>query len=278
MHCEWLSQLPGEYVSKYLQSGDWIATCSDHVREALVLALPEWANRSSTLPNGVDTSTIAIGNNLHALRKSKTILFVGRISPEKGIHVLIEAFKKIAKDFKEARLLIVGPEAPTPEEFLVDISADPTVQGLRCFYRGESYARILRKQVPNWLVERVNFLGAVGHTELPALYQEAAMLVNPSLSESFGMSVIEAMACGCPVVVAQTGGMKSIVNDGVNGIVAPADDARALAASISRIFKDPDLARGFANRGRTQTVELYDWAKVAMQTLQLHRRLVEESG
>ena len=273
MHCEWLSQLPSEHVKSYLQAADWIATCSDHVREALTDALPEWFDRSSTLPNGVDTTAFAPCDERSSVISPKTILFVGRISPEKGIHLLIGAFQKIAERFDDVKLLIVGPDAPTPAEFLVDLSVDSVVKDLQRFYGAETYGNTLRKQVPDYLADRVSFAGAVSHAELRDLYRNAAVLVNPSLSESFGMSVIEAMACGCPVVVARTGGMKSVVRHEVNGLVVSPSDSDALAASVSRLLADPVLARRLAAAGRMHTVELYDWTKVAAQTLELHRRL-----
>ena len=99
------------------------------------------------------------------------------------------------------------------------------------------------------------------------------MLVNPSISESFGMSVIEAMASGCPVVVARTGGMKSLVQHEVTGLAVPPEDPGALAVAMARLLEDQTLAERCVHAGRAQTVQRYDWSRVAAQTLALHANL-----
>ncbi len=260
MHGDWLSELDAGFVAPSVRAVDQVLTCSDHLgtRADRVWSGPSW--RRATVPNGVD------GNWLEADRaESPTpeILFVGRMSPEKGLHHLIEAFIDIAGRNPDVRLKIVGPHALLPRESIVDVAEDPEVRALERFYGGPKYWDQLEGMVPSELADRVDFVHAMPQRDLLDHYRTAAMLVNPSLSESFGMSLVEAMAAGCPVIGTTAGGMPEVVDDGVTGLLVSPADTAALTAAIETLLADPGLRERMGVAGRARVAERFTWDTIA---------------
>ncbi len=161
-------------------------------------------------------------------------------------------------------------------EFIVGLSSDQCVCDLRQFYQCD-YGRHLRSGA-NGDLNAVQFVGAVEHSRLPEHYRRADVVVNPSLSESFGMSLIEAMACGLPVVATAVGGMREVVVGGGTGLLCQAAKPDELAAAILRLLEDRPLAAAMGTAGRRRAEELYSWDCVAGQTLECYREACAECG
>jgi glycosyltransferase involved in cell wall biosynthesis len=100
--------------------------------------------------------------------------------------------------------------------------------------------------------------------------QRGDILVNPSYSESFGMSLVEAMACSRPVVATRVGGMKSIVDDGRTGLIVDRGDVAGLAAAIVRLVGDDDLRATMGRNGRKRVEELFSWDVIAASARDLY--------
>lgn len=264
MHCEWLSQRPAQTIVERLENADAVACCSDYITNLARLHLPEISERIQTVYNGVDTRHFTPGPGPAPPR----LLFVGRISPEKGIHVLVEAFVLLADKFPQLTLQIVGPPWQLPRNFLVSLSRQSSVAGLERFYPG-SYLDALKAMVPPGLVGRVQFTGMVQQAELPSHYQQAQVLVNPSLSESFGVSLIEAMACGVPVVAAATGGMVELVRKSGAGLLVRPDDARSIALALEQLLQQDQLRSRLGEQGRDFARQV-DWDRITDQVLELY--------
>ncbi len=222
--------------------------------------MPELATRIAVAPNGVDTEVFRPAPGAGPL--PPRLITVGRISPEKGIHVLLEAFARLLPDHPRARLVLVGKEAMTPPALLADLSADARVRALRRFYPGPYLEPLLRRAGPR-VREAVELVGEVGHAETAALYRCAGIVVSASLSESFGLAPVEGMACGLPAVVSRAGGLPETVEDGVNGLVVAADDPAALATAVARLLDGPELAARLGAAARQRAVERYDWTVAA---------------
>ncbi|TPJ37730.1 glycosyltransferase family 4 protein, partial [Mesorhizobium sp. B2-7-1] len=210
-----------------------------------------------------------------AARLTGRVLFVGRVSPEKGLHTLIAAWPTIVANCPEARLEIVGPSATLPREFLVDLSTDNDVRDLARFYPGGieylgSYEAALRAIIPQAIASTVSFVGAQPYAELARRYCEASVVVNPSLSESFGMSLIEAMSNDTPVVATRVGGMTEIMRATGGGIVVEKNDPKALAIEVIGLLKDPDRAAELGRRGASRVADLYSWEKIAKSTRDIY--------
>jgi glycosyltransferase involved in cell wall biosynthesis/LmbE family N-acetylglucosaminyl deacetylase len=260
MHGDWLSELDHDFVAPAVRAVDQVITCSDHLgtRADRVWSGPAW--RRVTVPNGVDESWLEVER---AESPSPEILFVGRMSPEKGLHHLIEAFIDIAGRHTEVRLKIIGPHALLPRESIVDVAEDADIRALERFYRGPKYWDQLEAMIPPALADRIDFIHSMPQRQLVDHYRTAAMLVNPSLSESFGMSLVEAMSVGCPVIGTTAGGMPEVVDEGVTGLLVPPADTAALSAAIEALLADPALRRRMGEAGRVRVAGRFTWDSIA---------------
>lgn len=168
---------------------------------------------------------------------SKLILFVGRLEPVKGLDLLIRAFAELpGKD--NCRLLIIGG----------DEASAGAVKG---------YQELARQL---GIVDRVHFAGLVAHEELPAYYNAARILVIPSYYESFGLTALEALACGTPVVSTDVGDLRNIIIPGQTGWVLEQRSPVHFAYSINN-FLEKNYG-GLAGLCR-KSVAPYSWGSVA---------------
>jgi len=160
-------------------------------------------------------------------KKTSEIVYVGVLTPLKGIHFLIEAFSRIVKSFSEARLVIIGKE------------------------ENQEYANFLKKQVEELgLSKKVEFLPPMPRGELARRVARACVLVLPSLSEGLGRVVFEAMACGTPVIGSRVGGIPEMIQDGGNGFLVPPGDVDALAERLHWVLEHPDKAKYMGEQAR----------------------------
>jgi glycosyltransferase involved in cell wall biosynthesis len=113
----------------------------------------------------------------------------------------------------------------------------------------------------------VALLGEVPHEETVRHYQQAHVVVNPALRESFGRSLIESMSCEVPVVATDVGGMPDIVANRALGRIAPAGDPDALADAIDDVLADPHARQEMGSQGRRHVLSRYSWEAVVEQVL-----------
>ena len=113
------------------------------------------------------------------------------------------------------------------------------------------------------IAERTRFVGAVAHTDVPHWLHQLDIYAAPSRldSESFGVAVIEAGACGLPVVVSDAGGLPEVVVAGETGLVVPRDDVPALQAALKHLMLDPELRQRFGRQGRAHVEREYEWGQ-----------------
>ena len=273
LHNEWLSDLHPAQTAPAVRAADAVMTCSDHVTARARLAHPAHAARIHTIPNGVDTT--AFGSGGGHVSEGFNVLFVGRISPEKGVHTLIDAVVEVASEDDGVRLTLVGPHSVLPAEAVVGGSTDPRVRDLAKWYGGSSYRSQLEQRIPSALKSRVEWVGAVPYRDLPGKYAEASVLVNPSLSESFGMTVVEGMASGLPVIATRVGGQQELVDDGITGLLIESEDPAQLADAIRLVRRDPERARLMGEKARKQA-KIFDWERVTGEALDLYSKLAQE--
>ncbi|EAW36170.1 glycosyltransferase family 4 protein [Lyngbya sp. PCC 8106] len=273
MHCEWLTQLDRDQIAQRLSSADLVLGCSEYITQKIRDRFPEYANRCQTVFNGVDVDIFSPNQpNESSNQSPKQLLYVGRVSPEKGVHVLIEAFNIVARQYPEYQLKIVGPEAVPGQELLVGLSDNPQVAELKRFYKG-SYLQQLKNAIHTAVKDRVIFTGGVSQTILPQLYQEADILINPSLSEAFGMSLIEAMATETPVIGARVGGMQDVILNGQTGLFFESNNASDLAKAILHLLDDENLRTSMGKAGRERVIEYFSWEKIAQQLEQHYQKI-----
>ena len=115
--------------------------------------------------------------------------------------------------------------------------------------------------------------GNVSHKELLSVYHASDLIVNPSLSESFGISVVEGMACGIPVVGTRVGGMCETILSGTTGVLVEPEAPRQLAGALASILADPAKARRMGAEGRERAVQCYSWQARAERLAALYESL-----
>jgi len=192
------------------------------------------------------------------------VLFVGRISRQKGILHLIRAIPLVAAGVQT--VLCAG--APDTPEIATEVE------------QAVAELKAVRDRVI-WIREMVDRPTAI------ELYSHAAVFCCPSIYEPFGIINLEAMACETPVVASAVGGIPEVVVNEETGIlvpvaqqtqspfepVDPARFSRDLADALNRLLADPELGRAMGRRGRQRAVSHFSWAIIARQTLALYRSL-----
>jgi glycosyltransferase involved in cell wall biosynthesis len=266
MRCDWLTQLPLAVGQQRLAKTDMMMGCSDYVTHDVQRAYPEKADRCQTVYNGVDVENF-VGRRIRKKESDeRCLLFVGRLSPEKGLHILLEAFAQVVKRYSKVHLNIVGPESMAPIDFIVNSDSDEKVRNLASFYSG-SYLEHLKRQMSSEIASRVRFTGFIPHSGLNAYYDEADILINPSFIESFGRSLIEAMACGLPVIATKIGGMPEVVEEGRTGLLVESGDVSALTDAIVRLLEDEPLRLSMGQAGRERVEKYFSWDAVSANLL-----------
>jgi glycosyltransferase involved in cell wall biosynthesis len=269
MHCEWLSQLDHSLIEKRLHHVDLVIGCSEYITEKIRQRFPRYAGCCRTITGGADISQFVSGNNHRQTNsdRPKRLLFVGRISPEKGVHVLLDAFQEVAKSYPNVELELVGGQQAVPYEFIALVADDHKVSELAAFYDGrwkrENYLSFLKAHTPSDLATKVIFSGPVLQSELVNHYRKADILVNPSFSDAFPLPLLEAMACGVPVVGTRTGGMPESVEDGRTGLLVERDNASDLARAILSLLTDENLRESMGEAGRERVLKYFSWEKIA---------------
>jgi glycogen synthase len=241
------------------RDADRLITCSSAMARhvSAVYGLP--ASRVTTIANGVDSDRLggpaagargAVQRARHAPRGERLVLLAGRLMYEKGFHLALEALAGVVGARRDAAVRFVVAGAGMAE-------AD------------------LRHQARRLGIEdRGSFLGWVEDATLHGLMHAADLCVVPSLFEPFGIVALEALACGCPVVAADTGGLREIVpGDERVGVRVRPGDPGALATAIARLLDDEPLRARMAAAGPAWAAA-YDWGEVAELTREVYAQVL----
>ncbi|MDY6989594.1 MAG: glycosyltransferase family 4 protein [Thermodesulfobacteriota bacterium] len=282
MECEWLSQLHKPDIQRRLRKTDLIVGCSEFITNKIRERFPFTHNICHSIYNGVDPNLFDSEKRRGNREKERDtaahrLLFVGRGSPEKGVHVLLDALRIIIADDPSVQLQLVGffGSAP-PKEFIVSVSNDPKVHDLEPYYDGD-YRSFLNSKLSSGLINHVDIKGVVSYADEPSLYRGAHVFVFPSVwHEPFGMPVIEAMSCGLPVVSTRSGGITELVEDGKTGLLVERGDSQMLADAIMRLLRDDPLRELMGKAGRKRVLERFTWDKIAEGFLTLYKYLYYE--
>ena len=261
MHCEWLVQLDERMLDRRLLHADLIVGCSEHITEPIRRRFPQHAERCRTIYNGVELRPAVDRSDSG---EAVTLLHVGRISPEKGHHVLVDALNHVVREHPEVRLVLVGEESVVPVEWAVDISHDPAVRDLRRFYGGSYLDQVKHRMSPE-LLARTVFTGRIGYEDTARYYAAADFFVFPSFFEAMPVPPIEAMAAGLPVIASPVGGAVESIRDGETGVFVARDDAAALARAITALVEQPERRAELGAAGRSRAAEVFSWAGVAAE-------------
>jgi glycosyltransferase involved in cell wall biosynthesis len=281
MQCEHLTQLDHNMIERRLRKADLILGCSMYITNKIRQSFPSLARRCQTLYNGVDLATYV--NDPKKKQKKlefKQLLFVSRVTPEKGLHVLIEALKKVVEKDPYVHLEIVGPvnELWTLGN-AIWLSDDKKVQELASFHtKGSSnpyFDYLTQKLISLNISDKVTFHGKIPHDQTIKLYQTSDILIQPSIfHEPFGMAIIEAMACQIPVVGTKVGGIPEIIEDGKTGLLVESRDCRALAKALLELLSNEDLRMKMGKMGK-ERAESFSWDTIVTNLLSLYEYMFE---
>jgi glycosyltransferase involved in cell wall biosynthesis len=264
MECDWLAGLDREVADGQLSGADAIVGCSDYITNAIRRRFPHYAAKCRTIYNGVDVSEFAPSRKAAEAGSVQRVIFINRISPEKGLHVLLNAFAQVVARRPKAVLEIIGPDDPIPLEAITSIKDNPVVNRLAGFYQG-NYPEQMRQRVrdDDALRNRVTFTGPVPHWQLPGRIARAHILVQPSIfDEPFGIAIAEAMAAGLPVIGSSAGGIPELIVDGQTGILVDRDNPSALASALLRLMDSPTLAQAMGIAGRRRAENKFAWERI----------------
>ena len=236
---------------------DRIICASDGEKEMLVEMYGASPSRVNIVPCGVDTlrfrpmKKARVRCKLGMPEDEPVVLFVGRIEPLKGIDVLIRAAAQIESPF---RLVIVGGDGKDAGRIrdLKEIASEVGVGN------------------------RVTFLDAVPHRDLPLYYNAADICVVPSYYESFGLVAVEAMACGTPVIASRVGGLKETVLDGRTGYLVPWRCPEPFAERLELLLSNEPLRRSMGREARL-AAERFRWSEVAAKVEDVYHDLVSQN-
>ena len=288
VHDEFLALLPERVIQPRLQHVSAVITCSEFVTRRLQQRLPWLAARIHTVGNGVDTDYFQPAENPD--RDSFRILYVGRVSPEKGIHILTEAFARLATQDERYELDLVGPPGLLPFSQIQLLSGDPQIAALQQFYgtgflsrldkqllRGHSsYSRALERSIPESVRNRVRFHGQLPRKMLKSAYQRVHVLAVPSVCmEPFGLPIAEAMASGLPCVASRTGGIPDILTDKETGLLFERGDVGDLSAALQRLATDAETREWMGHQARRRAEKHLDWSIAAARLESLYNQQLD---
>ena len=189
---------------------------------------------------------------------SRVIVHVGRLVPRKGIDTVISAFARLVKrHHTSARLRIVGGESDEP-----DPAITPEI--------GRLQALAVREEI----ADMVTFVGRRGRDALKYYYSAADVFVTTPWYEPFGITPVEAMACGTPVVGSNVGGIKFTVRDSETGYLVPPNDPEALAERLAHLYANPKLLSLFGRQAIQRANDLFTWRKVTTALAALYEDVV----
>lgn len=270
MHCDWLTGMDKSVVLRRLTKADMVFMCSDYVTDRTRRHFPELGERLKVISNGVDTDSFRPAP-ASSPGNTKRVLFVGRLSPEKGVHTLVEAFAMVRNRLKDARLQLLGPQYQMSVAALRGLGACGQMAQLEAFCSADSrqayYHHLASRVKAIGLDGGVEFHGPVPYEQLAGFYRQADVLVNASFIEAFGMTLVEAMACGVPVVATRVGGMTGILENGKTGLFFEPGDAPSLAGAITTLLENDTLRKTMGQNGRQEAIKRFSWQHIADELL-----------
>lgn len=237
-----------EFEKRAVAHADHRFVVSKYWKEALAR---DYGYDSIITYNGIDTSDFVTKRARETT--SPTILFVGGLEPRKGLEQLIQAMVHVVAEMPEAHLVSVAKTG----------------------FRGTDEQRWFRA-----LADRLGISGSIDIHEsvsqetLLGLYADCSLVVLPSKTEGWGLSLMEGMACGKPVVASRVGGIPELVRDGVDGILVDAGDVKALSGAIIELLRDPALRKRMGDAGKERVKE-FSWDSTARIVLDAYEKALQ---
>jgi glycogen synthase len=260
-HQGWVQDYPQSHIHSVerwmARRADAVIVCSYYMRGHVADIFDIDERRISVIPNGIDPSELQPAGDLETLRRKfaepheKLVLFIGRLVYEKGFQLALDALPGVVEQVENVRYLVAGS--------------------------GTHEAELKAQAERLGLSEHGVFLGWIGDDVLHSLYRIADLCVVPSIYEPFGLVALEAMASGCPCIVADTGGLREVVPVGERvGLRFNGGDAEHLGVMIERLLVDEQLRERLVTEA-SEHVLSFDWDDIALRTRGIYGELRELS-
>ena len=239
-----------------VKNADSVTVNSSATKNELVRRFPSYSSKISVIPMGIDINRFKersikkpkkyTGNNI--------LLFVGRLSDQKGLQYLIEAMPEIIKYDAKVKLLIIG-EGPYGE-------------------------KLKDKAGANGISDHVEFLGSMSNSEIAKYYNFADIFIIPSLStktgtEALGLSLLEAMASGCTVIGTKVGGIPFVIKKDYNGLLVKQKDSKELANAVITLLKNNQKSKKLGKNAAEFVRKNYSWDKISKEFTKTYKNLLK---
>jgi glycosyltransferase involved in cell wall biosynthesis len=204
-------------------------------------------HKISVLPYGIDTRRFSPRREKSCQEQEPKILFLANLVDRKGIYTLLEAFEQVGKAVPICRMDIAGG--------------------------GPELERVRRRVTAMRYGSRIRILGEVERSQVAEFMRGCSLYCLPSYGEPFGVSALEAMACGKPVVATNAGGLRYLVGSR-GGRKVPIRDAGELARSLVEILQSPELQDSMGRYNRALAIAKYDWELVIDRLEQIYAEAI----
>ncbi len=215
-------------------------------------------NKTFIVPNGLDLSEFKnlplkeiLRDKYSILKGKKVILFLSRLDWKKGLDILAKAYGDISKKRNNIHLLVVGDG---PENFKEKVKEWFRKEGI---FEGE----------------KITFTGMLTGKERLEALSGSDIFVLPSYSENFGMAIVEAMACGLPVITTNTVGVYHEIIEANAGLIVPCDPVQ-VGKALLKIIDNEELAKELSKKGKKLTAELFDFGEIADKIIEEFRKII----
>ncbi len=256
-HQGWVDKHPQSHIhgveKRMARAADRVITCSHYMRGQVMDVFGVPGGRVTVIPNGIDPTDLQPVADLPRLRArfaapdENLVLLVGRLVYEKGFHLALDALPGLIRRIGRVRFLVAGS--------------------------GTAEAELQEQAERLGLMEHGTFVGWTGDDVLHSLYRVADLCVVPSIYEPFGLVALEAMASGCPCIVADTGGLREVVPAGRRvGLRFRARSVRSLERMAQQLLTD-DALRSRLVAEASEHVLRFDWADISRQTTAVYEAL-----
>lgn len=203
------------------------------------------SNKISVIPNGIDKNKFF---NTNKGKINNTIFFVGRLDKRKGIDFLIKTIPVVKTKINNIKLYIAGT--------------------------GKYYLKLNKFVLNNNLSKNVFFLGKISDKELLDWYNKVQIIIIPSVFEGFGITAIESMACGTPIISTNTDGLSDLIINNSNGILVEYNNVDNLSEKIINLLQNPPLRNKLSNNGIKFSKQFY-WQEIAKKTFNFYGEAFE---
>ena len=225
-----------------LQNADVVLALTEDMKKEMQRVFPR---EVFVIPNGISLERFKVSSGHEGKRSTRTLIFVGRLHPVKGIQYLIEAMAIVYQKIPDIKLVIVGDgvERPTLEKQVKELDLNECIQ----------------------------FLGQVPQEKMPDIMHQADILVLPSLSEGFPTVLLEAMASGLPIIATSVRGIPDLIDDGINGYLVNTKKSGEMADRILTLMLNDDVRKEMSVNNR-EKAKMFTWDKVADKVEKVYLR------